>query len=64
MIELSNQAQPGIDNVGLRVSKLNNEHVGDEMGPSLEIVQGGRDEDIPRGGEVMELGSHVHGDQL
>ena len=59
MIELSNQAQPGIDNVGLRVSKLNNEHVGDEMGPSLEIVQGGRDEDIPRGGEVMELGSHV-----
>ena len=64
MIELSNQAQPGIDNVGLRVSKLNNEHVGDEMGPSLEIAQGGRDEDITRGREVMELGSHVHGDQL
>ena len=34
------------------------------MRPSLEKVQGGRDGDIHRGGEMHELGAEVRGDQV
>ena len=43
----------GPDFVRLKVLEMNVENVGDEMGPSLEMVQGGHDEDTHRGGEVQ-----------